>query len=166
MTKVSHKIYLQKNLPFYLAELKQFTGINVDSKSLSSIEEVERIREQSLVLNDLKMSRFSMRFSDRNSEQFKKFIESLKKANSNSIYIWLYGSNLHGLFKVASIDVINFSFPFNVNQDGIVIFLASDFNDKLLLDFYCDSEDQEILEIELRGKHWSSIPFNFENLSP
>ena len=89
MTKDSHKIYFKKNLPFYLAELKQFTGINVDSKSLSSIEEVEKVREQSLVLNDLKMSSFSMRFSDRNSEQFKKFIESLKKANSNSIYIWL-----------------------------------------------------------------------------
>jgi hypothetical protein len=44
-------------------------------------------------------------------------------------------------------------------------FLTSDFSDGLLLDFYHDSEEREILEVELQGQNWSSIPFAGEILN-
>lgn len=159
MTNTSkNTYYIKRNLPFYVDELRCFAGANIDTKSLSSIEEVENIRKKSLPLNELQATKNVVKFSEKNSDRFKRFIENLREANSNPVYIWLHSSNLHGLLKVDSIDAIDFSFPFNVNSDGIVVFLTSDFSDRLLLDFYHDCEGQEMLEVELKGKHWSSIP--------
>ena len=158
MTNTSEDIfYTKRNLTFYMDELRSFTGVNIDAKSLSSIKEAENIREKSLSLNKLQATKNVIKFDEKNDERFKRFVINLREANSNPIYIWLHGSNLHGLLKVNSIADIDFSFPFNVNSDGIVVFLTSDFSDRLLLDFYHDSEGQEMLEVELKGKHWSSI---------
>lgn len=161
MTKIPTKAELKRNLSSYLLELKQITGRDVDSKSLSSIEDVEELREKASVLANLDKVRFVINFSEKNSEQFKKFIENLGRSNSNSIYIWTNRANLYGLYKVASIDAIDFSFSFDVNPDGIIVFLTSDLSDKLLFDFSYDSEDREIIEVELQGKHWPFVPFEF-----
>lgn len=159
MAKIPNKAELKRNLPSYLLELKQITGLDVDSKSLSPIEDVEKLREKASVLADLDKNRLIISFSEKNSKQFRKFVVNLSKSNSNSVYIWTNRANLYGLYKVASIDAIDFSFPFDVNSDGIIVFLTSDLSDKLLLDFYYDSEYQEMIEVELQGKHWSLIPF-------
>lgn len=68
-------------------------------------------------------------------------------------------SNYCGLYKISSINMVDFSFPFNVNQEGIVVFLAEDINDKLLLDFSCNSQGKEVLEVESQGKNWSLIRY-------
>lgn len=162
MTKISNKAELKRNLSSYLLELKQITGIDVDSKSLSPIEDVEKLREQVSVLAVLNKTRFVISFSKKNSEQFGKFVVNLGKSNSNSIYIWTNRANFCGLYEVASINAVDFSFPFDVNPDGIVVFVTSDFSDKLLLDFYDDAEKQEeMIEVELQGKHWPFISFEF-----
>jgi hypothetical protein len=41
MTKISNKVELKRNLFSDLLELKQITGIDVYSKSLSSVEDTE-----------------------------------------------------------------------------------------------------------------------------
>lgn len=159
MTKIPSKTELKRSLPAYLFELKQITGVDVSSSSLCPIEEVEKLREQALKIADLAKNKFNISFVGKSSERFRKFIINLSQANSNSIYVWTNKSNLYGLYEVASINSIDFSFPFDVNPEGIIVFLTSDVNDKLLLDFYYNSQGEEMIDIELQGMHWSFVPF-------
>jgi hypothetical protein len=158
VTVISDKLALRKSLPEYLLELKQITGREIKSESLCSIENLEIIREaSSTVLQGTSTKKFVIQFDEKNSNKFKDFIVSLGKANRNPVYVWTKRSNLHGLCKIDVINSIDFSFPFDINPDGIIVFLTEDLNDKLLLDFYRDSEEREMLGIELQGKHWTSV---------
>lgn len=155
MTKIANKLALRKSLNEYLLELKQFSGQEIDAQSLCSVEDLERIRDTALVhLQNMNKNKAIIEFSEKNSDKVKAFITSLEKANNSSVYIWTNRSSLHGLYKIDSISSLDLSFPFNVNPDGMAVFLTEDLNDKLLLDFYRDSEDQDMLEIEVQGTHW------------
>jgi hypothetical protein len=150
MMNNKQEIQFKKNLASYLSELKRFTGIEVTPESLSSVEEVKKIREQSLYLKDTEKIKLVMNFEKKNSERFKHFITNLNTVNNNAVYIWTDSTNVCGLYQVASIKAINFSFSFDVISSGIVAFVTKDLNDKMLLDFYRDSKDEEILEVELQ----------------
>ena len=100
-----------------------------------------------------------MNFDLRKSKRFKQFIANLDKANNRPVYIWTEKSNVCGLYKASSIKAINFSFKFDVNDDGMVIFLTEDCNDRLLLDFYIDYKERKMLDLEVKGKNWFSVPF-------
>lgn len=69
---------------------------------------------------------------------------------------------MHGLYKVTSIDAVDFSFSFDVNPDEIIVFFTEDINDILLLYFYHDFEGQGITEVELQRKHWPFISIEFD----
>jgi hypothetical protein len=60
---------------------------------------------------------------------------------------------------VASIEAIDFTFPFDISPEGIVEFVTEDLSNELLLDYYQDSDDREMLEVEWQGKDWHSISF-------
>jgi hypothetical protein len=159
MTNMRQKIQFKKNLPSYLIELKKLTGIDVNSESLSSVEDVESIRKKASALGSAKTTKFVMDFEEKNSERFKNFIENLFRSNNGPIYLWTSRSNLCGLYKLDSIRMVDFSFPFDLNPEGIVVFLAEDTSNKLLLDFSVDSQGQEILEVELQGKNWPLVKY-------
>jgi hypothetical protein len=159
MTKIQNEIQFKKNLSAYLLELKSLTGKTVSSESLSSINEVERIRNEASILENYDISRFTIDFKDKSEERFKNFIIALSNSNKSSVYIWTNRSNFCGLYKIPSIKMFDFSFPFDVNPDGLVVFLSEDINDQLLLDFSYDSKGQEVLEVELKGRHWPFIKY-------
>jgi hypothetical protein len=158
-TKLHEKIQFKRLLPAYLLELKALTGLDVSSEFLCSVEDTEKIRNESSSVRTADINKFAIDFEEKNSERFKKFITSLNEANSSPIYIWTNRSNFCGLHKINSIGMVDFSFPFDVNQEGIVVFLTEDINDKLLLDFSCNAQGEEILEVESQGKNWSLIPY-------
>lgn len=78
------------------------------------------------MLADLDKTRFVINFSEKTSNQFRKFGANLSKSNSNLIYMLTNRANLHALYKVASIDAVDSSFPFDVNPDGIVVFITEE----------------------------------------
>jgi hypothetical protein len=147
------------NINSYLLELKEFTGVDVKREFLSSVEDVKKIIKKTLLLKDTNKNKFAIDFSEKTSERFKTFIANLKKANNSPVYIWTEKSNVCGLYKVASIDAVNFAFRFDLSPEGIVEFVTEDLSDRLLLDYYYDSDDREMLEFEWQGKHWHSISF-------
>jgi hypothetical protein len=159
MANIHNKIAFKRNLVPYLLELKQLTGIDVSGESLISVENTDKIRQEWLPLKKADKNKFIISFSEKTSERFKTFIANLSKANNSLVYIWTEKSNICGLYKVASIEAINFAFPFNLSPDGIVVFLTEDLSNRLLLDYYQDSDDQEMLEVEWQGKDWHSIAF-------
>ena len=155
----SSKIQYKRSIASYLQELKELTGKDIDPISLCSLEEIEEIRQKSLPIKDANKVEFTMKFVEKSSERFRNFIASLDKANNSSVYVWTDKSNVCGLYRVNSINAINFSFAFDVNTNGIVVFLTDDFEDKLLLDFYRDSKEEEMLEVVIQGRNWSKISF-------
>ena len=157
--RLRQKIEYKKNLAPYLSELRRLTGTDVSSESLISVEDTEKIRQKWLYLKDTNTNKIVIDFSEKNSERFKKFITNLNKANSSPVYIWTEKSNMCGLYKAASIDAINFDFPFDISPDGIFVFVTEDLENELLLDYYYDSGDREMLEIEWQGKHWHSVSY-------
>jgi hypothetical protein len=155
MTNNPNRVKFRKDFATYLLELKKLTCMDIDGAVLSSLDEVERIRKNTNIAT--KGNNFIIKFADKNSDRFREFIKNLGKANSHPVYVWTQSANLFGLYKADSINAINFAFPFDINTSGIVTFLAEDLNDELLLDFYYDSQNQEMLEVELKGRYWSSI---------
>lgn len=159
MNNINDKIQFKKTINSYLLEIKEFIGTDITPNLLSSREDMEEIRNKSYVLNDLEKLNFVMNFDLRKSKRFKQFIANLDKANNRPVYIWTEKSNVCGLYKASSIKAINFSFKFDVNDDGMVIFLTEDCNDRLLLDFYIDYKERKMLDLEVKGKNWFSVPF-------
>jgi hypothetical protein len=155
--RYENRVKFRKDFATYLLELKKLTGTNIDSAMLCSLDEVERIRKNTDIATN--SNNFIINFGDKNSDRFEKFIKNLGKANSHPVYVWTQSANLFGLYKADSISAIDFAFSFDINTSGIVTFLTEDLNDELLLDFYYDSQNQEMLEVELKGRNWSSITF-------
>lgn len=60
---------------------------------------------------------------------------------------------------IATFQDVNFSFPFELNNEGIVVFLSTDLKDKLLLDFYINPTGNMVLEVEGQGLNWSNINY-------
>ena len=159
MTNIRQKIEYRKNIASYLSELKQLTRTDVSSESLISIEDTEKIRQKWSYLKNVDTNNLAIDFSEKSRERFQTFIANLCKANSNPVYIWAEKSNVCGLYKVASIEAINFDFPFDISPDGIFVFVTEGLEDRLLLDFYQDYGDREMLEIEWQGEHWNSVSY-------
>jgi hypothetical protein len=86
MANIHNKIAFKRNLASYLLELKKLTRIDVSSESLSSLEDLEKIRKKSLSLKQRDKKKFVISFEEKTSERFKAFIANLSKANNTK---WL-----------------------------------------------------------------------------
>ena len=158
-TERKRKIQLKTNIVAYLSQLKQLTRINVVSEDLLSLSETAEITKRSSHLEKLDKICFTTNFEFKNSERFKRFITNLSKANNSLVYIWLEKTNYCGLYKAASINDIDFSFRFDLDPNGIIVFMTEDLNNRLLLDFYRDWEERETIEIKIQGKQWYCVAF-------
>jgi hypothetical protein len=157
--EISKRIQFKRNLPEYLQELKPLIGREISPEDLTPVEQVEQIRAESIAaLKGSNTTKFVIDFEERRSERFQDFVYALSNVNRSPVYIWTDRSDACGLYKAESIDKVEFSFPFDIDSNGLFTFLTEDFNDKLLLDFYEDA-GKEILEIETTGKHWSLIRY-------
>jgi hypothetical protein len=159
MTEISEKVAAKRILAQYLSELKALLGIEINPSSLVPIENIEEIREQASCLSNEKESSFLIEFDDKLNEKFREYISNLRKANHSEVYVWTDRSNICGPCKINSIEDLDISFPFDVNSDGVVVFLTIDFCDKLLFDFSFDSDNQRILEVESQGKNWPLVEY-------
>ena len=59
---------------------------------------------------------------------------------------------------IDGLDEFNFSFDFSDEHAGIIVLLAENQLDKLLLDFYEDG-GVTYLDIEAYGENWSKVDF-------
>lgn len=153
-------IEYRQHIKSYLSELTLLINQEINEIDLSSLLEVEDVRRKASSLNDFPISKFVIPFNDKATGKFRSFIEALYQANDSEVYIWTKRTNVCGLYKIESIRNINIDFPFEINDEGILVFLSADFKDKLLLDFSLDSNGNKILEVEMQGQNWSDINYN------
>lgn len=131
----------------------------VNRSDLSTIDSVNEVKAKATKLENFPTENFSINFSDKKSGRFCKYIESLYKANGERVYLWTSKSNDCGLYSVGCIKDVDFSFPFELNTEGMLVLLSLDINDKLLLDFYIDSCGSKVIDIEAQGLNWTNIKY-------
>jgi hypothetical protein len=147
------------NLKKYLNELTGLIGRPVHAEELGSLEQVNSIREVGQKFSSLISQKCEIPFSERCSERFKDFLQRLDDANPSSIYIWTPRTINCGVLLVASLAVVRFDFDFSVNEDGIIVFLTSNLEDRLLLDFSGLPGSEQIMKIETQGANWVNVPY-------
>ena len=149
--KLRRKLHLKQ----YLEELSVLTARTVHADELGSLEHAAAMQSSAQKYNvEPAVVVYKARFSDKNSEQFKKFLLDLKDANSSAIYIWTPRTIDCGTFLVPSLDAVNFDFDFSINGEGILAFVTSDLEDRLILDFSGTPNGEQALSIETQGMNW------------
>lgn len=153
--KLRQKIHLKK----YLEELGALTGRTVQTDELGSLEQAAAMRHDAQKLNAEFSVACEIRFSEKNSERFKKFLQRLRDTNSSSVYVWTPRTICCGALLVPSLDAIKFDFDFTVNNEGILAFTTSDLGDSLLLDFSVMPTGEQIMKVETRGANWAKVAY-------
>lgn len=160
MTSPSLALRLQRNLYLkeHLKELEALTGRVVRAEELGSHEQLVALRQSSQKFHDdQRVIHCEILFSEKTSERFKRFLQRLKVANPSPIYILAPRVESCGTLLVSSLDEIKFDFDFEINEDGILIFVTNDFEDSLLLDFSIAPTGEQMLQIETQGTNWAKV---------
>lgn len=145
----------------YLLEIKELCLQPAAASDLLSLDHTERIREDSLrSLNGKSTRRIVIDFEQKKTIKFKDYVAKLHDANPHPVYVWTERSNQCGLHQIHSLLEFNFDFRFDVNEQGIIVLLASDLTDNLVLDFsYNERLSRYDLVIDVLGDHWSAVVY-------
>lgn len=152
---LSDRLRQKLHLKRYLEELGALTGRSVQADELGSLEQAAAMRMAAQRFDAQSSARCEIRFSDRNSGRFKKFLQSLMDANPSSVYVWTPRTIDCGALLVPSLDAIRFDFDFAINDEGILAFTTSDLGDSLLLDFLSTPTGEQVMKIETQGPNWA-----------
>lgn len=143
----------------HLAELGALTGRVVRSDELGSPEQAVAMSQAAQKFIGQSASRFEIKFSDKRSERFRIYIQSLMEANPSPIYVWIEHTKECGALLVPSLDGIDFNFDFDINDDGVLAFSTNDGADALLLDFSNTLEGEQVLTVLARGVNWERVRY-------
>jgi hypothetical protein len=138
----------------YLSQLSEVVGREVIEDQLSSLEEVERLKEASQQLNGCPKKIIEITPEDLLRERFALLVRKLAKSNSSPVSVWLDATSHCGTIYLSGIDEFDFSFRLAAIPEGVVVLLTEDGRDKLLLDF-----SPEEVEVELQGKVWGNVEY-------
>jgi hypothetical protein len=154
-------IQYKRNVQQYLSELSALCLHEPLENELLSIERTEQIRLASMEsLRGKPVRKIQMDFDEKKTPKFKDYVARLYRANPHSIFVWTAKSNSCGLYEISSLLEFNFDFEFSVNDQGIVVLLASNLSDNLVLDFSVDEKlSRQILEVDACGDHWFAINY-------
>jgi hypothetical protein len=156
---LSQRLRRNLYLKSYLDELSALTGRVVQADELGSLEQAAAMRVDAQKFAGQAPTAWEIRFSERCSERFKKFLRILGDANPSPVYLWTEHTIDCGALLVPSLDVIKFDFDFTINDEGILIFKTSDLDDRLLLDFSSTPMDEQVMKIETQGANWAKVAY-------
>lgn len=162
MTDRHERFTYLRELPRYLTELSVLLGRPVSASDLVPLHESEAIRAAHRAVSRMPLSRAEFSFGVLRSERFREFIARLRRTNPSDVYVWTPASDACGLFRAESLDTLNWSFPFEINREGILVFFPSDHADEMVLDFSRGDDGREVVEIDLLGPHWGAQAFELD----
>src|SRR5262249_51866808 len=145
------RLEYRRDRPRHLAELGILLGREVFTSDLISVEETEAIRQRSIKVVREPGAKWEIPFREKSEPRFARFIAGLAAANGAGVYVWTPTSRTCGLIRPMPLSVVGFGFPFSMSPDGILSIVTEDLADKLLLDYFRDDQDEERLEIEVKG---------------
>lgn len=153
----AERIRQHRNLKMHLGELGALTGRSVEANELSSAEQASLVRNSEKKFSEYDVMSVDILFSDIESFQFKNFIKQLYDKNNSPVQVWLPRTIDCGILEIDSILDVRFNFNFNLNEEGILVLMTQDMEDKLLLDWFKIPDGEERLKIETQGVNWSKV---------
>lgn len=151
------KAWQIRHMKQYLAELSTLTGRSIQADELYSLEQTDAMRQDAVERSvEPRSAKCEIGFSDLNSERFRAFLQHLSDANPASIVVWVKHSKDCGALAMASLAEIKFDFDFPVGMLEVVVFVTSDFADRMLLDFSITPSGEQVVTVETYGTNWSS----------
>ena len=155
----SERLRKKLHLKEYLGELGRLLGRVVQEEELGSLAQVTTIRAAALKFDTQPAISHDIPFTERKSDRFVRFIQCLSEANPSHVYVWTPRTILCGVILVPSLNAIKLDFDFDINHEGVLVFLTSDLSDRLLLDFSTTDMNEQRLNIELQGRYWSRVSY-------
>ncbi|NIM40576.1 MAG: hypothetical protein GTN84_06165 [Hydrogenophaga sp.] len=146
----------------YLEELAPLVGAPVAVAELGPIEQPAALQKAAKVIDPEPLQSFEMPFSERCSAQFLDFIKRLCCANPSAVYIWTPRTDACGVYLAGPISTIKYNFGFDINSEGVLVFLTEDVQDRLLLDFFSSSAGEHRMKVEVQGRNWSEVKYCFQ----
>lgn len=159
-TSLSAKLRQRIDRNKYLEELRSLMGRPVETQELGTLDDVEKLRKIAKKFEFQETSSWDVEFEEIRSDRFVDFVRRLSDTNPSSVYIWTPRTIYCGALLVPSMTMLKLDFDFGINKEGILAFLTSDAQDRLLLDFYSDNNGRRRLKIEVQGDHWRSIHYS------
>lgn len=159
MKTTQTEIKRRLNLNAYLAELAALTGRSIEADELGTPEEAAAIRERARSFSSQAAACLDIPFTERMSERFHAFVQRLQAANASPVYVWTPRTIDCGALVVSSLVVIHFDFDFTITEDGILSFVTTDLEDRLLLDFSASAAGNQLMTIETQGRNWATLTY-------
>lgn len=156
MVDSSKGLARSRELPRYLALLSSLLGRSVTERELLTSEETYALRERSLAVERGAPHVFEVPIGERRGRQFSRLIARLVGARSCAVYFWASGTEACGLLPPFQLSSVEFNFAYDLDPNGVFVFVSCDFQDRLLLDFSGDGSGG-VLEIEVSGPHWGCV---------
>lgn len=154
MNNLGNALARNAHLENYLGQLSEMVGHEVTEDQLSSLEEIERLKEASRELQRCPKKIIEITPEDLRRERFALLVLTLAKAKSSPVSIWLDATSYCGTLYLAGVNEFNFSFRLDSIPEGVVVLLTEDGRDQLLLDF-----SPEEVAMELQGKAWGNVEY-------
>lgn len=102
---------------------------------------------------------FEIPFAQRTSAKFRRLVKKLKTANPSSLCLFAANSARCGWLPVDSIDEIRFDVDPRAFQQGPLVLVTQDLNDRLLLDTRRADADASLLILQVRGPAWGLVRY-------
>ena len=157
MNDPRERLRYKVHIAHHLTELGHLTNRLVLEGELLTPDRTRALREQMKTLPEF-VHKFTIPFSERQSERFQAFIEQGQHTFPKPVYLWTQYTNECGALRLSSIRDLNFGFDFKVESNGILSLIAEDLTNRMLLDFYEDGQNQ-LLDIELAGTEWGKLAY-------
>lgn len=156
--ELARKLRKHHSTESYLQELEQLVGRPVDRSELSDFSHVDSVIQRWRGLSSLPRRSFELGFEEKKTPHFTNFVERLVAANGSPVYIWTQRAFDCGILGPFPLSEIDFGFDYSLNGDGLVSFLTTDFEDRLVLNFF-EAAGAKKLEVEVQGRSWSNVEF-------
>ena len=154
----SKRIGFARHLGRHLSELSHVLGRSVRREDLLSLEESEAVLAQSKAALRVPGWKITVPFEDKNLPWFRTFVKALGSAKARRVYVWTPLASDCGLPKPVPLSEIDFSFPFDLNPEGILEVITEDLEEGLILDYSLGAGDRAELEVEVSGPRWGGVP--------
>jgi hypothetical protein len=159
-SELQRRLAYARHIRSYLRQLALVTGRIVSRKELLSVEALEALRNTwKLRFSAARKNKFEIPFGEKQGERFVKYVHSLYAANPSEGYLWMLHADDCGLLRLGSVRDINWSFPYEIDPNGILTFVTADSMDKLTVEFSENSQGRLVLAVEVTGNAWPSVPY-------
>ena len=157
MSELQRAAAFKASISRHLAQLSQLAGHAITKEDLLSPEQTEILRGRSKESEYAPAWRWTGEFSEKTGQPFQRLVGQFEELSPGGVYVWTPLSNVCGVLRPISLRSIQWGFDFDLIPEGILVFLAVDLRDKLLLDFAETAETRRVVEIEVAGPHWGAF---------